>query len=323
MPLFSRVTFLLLLLAAFESVSARGIVVRFLPNLPEDSITRYLVYRSTESGRIGTAIGEVLPLKGVDTLRFPDLSAAKGIPYFYSVVGVDAAGRETEASVQTLIALPKLALPDSASLVRTASGTQAALPLNPEARPLGSSVPLKVSVSDTSRVTVSFDSASGKIVLRAKTGWTGLQKVVVTASYYGKFEDRDSLVLRGQGVTSIDRSSLASASAAESPALRVFQALEKQLTGKVSTRILSSAANSGASHLAAAHPAAETFRAELVSLQGRKLWGADLRASEAVQPVAAPSTASSLGQARAVLRLLDGRGRLLHSASLVLAPAAR
>jgi hypothetical protein len=169
---------------------AKGILVKFLPNPPEDSIVRYDVYRSTDSGQMGALLGSILPA-AVDTLRYPDVGAQKGVAYFYSIKGVNAGGLESDPSDQTEAALPSLALPDT---LRPDSSGSARCPLAASARPL-QGVPLSLTLVDSSRFLLRYDAAAGRVEFRPVAGRADTGRVIVRASYYGKFEDRDTLLV--------------------------------------------------------------------------------------------------------------------------------
>lgn len=182
----------ILLLAGIglREADAKGILVKFLPNPPEDSIVRYDVYRSSDSADAGTSIGSILPIVA-DTLRYPDLSADKGTAYFYSIRAVNGDGLESDPSDVTAAAMPALALPDT---LRADSAGAARWTLSLSARPLPG-VPLFCALVDSSRFSLVFDSTRGKItfVPRAPRGDTA--KLIVRASYFGKFEDRDTVLV--------------------------------------------------------------------------------------------------------------------------------
>lgn len=173
-------------------VEAMGILVKFLPNPPEDSIVRYDVYRADSAGRPGLPIGEILPAPGQDTLRFPDVSAAKGRAYFYTVTAVNAAGAESDLSDETEVGIPSLALPDT--LRPDAQGiTQVTVPF--AAAPLKGFATLALETPDSARFVLRYDDASGRAVFGSRSGRADTAKIIVRASYFGKFEDRDTVIV--------------------------------------------------------------------------------------------------------------------------------
>lgn len=169
---------------------AKGITVRFLANPPEDSLAGYAVLRSDGPGLAPRELGVVASLPGRDTLAFADSGAIRGKAYLYSIVGIDPAGARSEPSESTYVALPALALPDT--LRADSSGARVRLPLG--ADPLSGIVPLSITSADTARASLAFDAATRDLVVKpragAASGW-----VVLRATYFGKFEARDSLWL--------------------------------------------------------------------------------------------------------------------------------
>jgi hypothetical protein len=173
--------------AALPSVS-KGIMVRFLPNPPEDSVVNYQVMRADGLGLAPVQVGQVSAAAGRDTFAFADTSALKGRPYVYSIIGLDAGGGASAPSESTEVAQPFLALPDT--LVGGAQGARFTLTLG--ANPLSGSAPLSLSLEDSSRFTLRYDSASGQIVF-APRGAARSGQVVVHATYFGKFTDQGSV----------------------------------------------------------------------------------------------------------------------------------
>jgi len=173
--------------AALPSLS-KGIMVRFLPNPPEDSVVNYQVMRADGVGLAPAQVGQVSAAAGRDTFAFADTSALKGRPYVYSIIGLDAGGGASAPSESTEVAQPFLALPDT--LIGGAQGARFTLSLG--ANPLSGLAPLSLSLEDSSRFTLRYDSAAGQIVFAAR-GAARSGQVVVRATYFGKFTDQGSL----------------------------------------------------------------------------------------------------------------------------------
>lgn len=175
-----------LALAALPSFS-KGILVRFLPNPPEDSVVSYQVMRADGFALAPVQVGQMAAVAGSDTLAFADTTALKGRPYVYSIIGLDAGGGASAPSESTEVAQPFLALPDTLS-----GGSQGArFTLSLGANPLSGSAPLSLSLEDSSRFSLRYDSAAGQIVF-APRGAARSGQVVVRATYFGKFTDRGS-----------------------------------------------------------------------------------------------------------------------------------
>jgi hypothetical protein len=174
---------------------AKGILVKFLPNPAEDSIVRYDVYRSEDSGALGSAMGSIVPTV-TDTLRYPDLAVERGRAYFYSVKAVNAGGLESDPSDRTEAGLPLLALPDT--LKPDSLPGLARFRLAGGARPL-SRAPFALSASlgaaDGARLAFRFDTASGWMEFRPTSGLGDTARVIVRGSYYDKFEDSDTMLV--------------------------------------------------------------------------------------------------------------------------------
>lgn len=175
--------------AALPAVS-KGITVRFLPNPPEDSVVSYQVLRAEGPGLAPVPVGLVPAAAGSDTFSFADTSALKGRPYLYSIVGLDAAGGASAPSESTEVAQPFLALPDT--LTGDSRGARFSLALG--ADPLSGLAPLALSLEDSSRFTLRYDSAARQIVFAAR-GEAHSGPVTVRAAYFGKFTDRATVWL--------------------------------------------------------------------------------------------------------------------------------
>jgi hypothetical protein len=189
-------------LAASPALS-KGIVVRFLPNPPEDSVVTYRVLRADGPGLAPVPVGDVPAAVSRDTFAFADSSALKGRPYLYSIIGLDAGGGISDPSESTAVATPILGLPDT--LQGGAQGARWTLALG--ADPLAGTCPLALSLADSSRFLLRYDSAARQIVFTARGGALSGQ-VVVRATYFGKFTDQRTLwlsmettALRGGGAS--------------------------------------------------------------------------------------------------------------------------
>lgn len=189
--LFSRI--LALCSALLCQVAAKGITVRFLASPAEDSIVRYGVYRSGSAQGPATAIGQVSASPLLDTLSFSDTSARKGESYFYSIRAVNLAGIESDPSEATQIAFPVLSLPDTLKPDAASRTTSISLPESTD--PLRGYAPLSVALKDSSRFTMAFDLATRTLSFRSRTGKADTGAVIARADYYGKFEDRDTLLV--------------------------------------------------------------------------------------------------------------------------------
>lgn len=189
--LFSRILALFSVLLC--DVAAKGITVRFLANPAEDSIVRYMVYRSASAQGTAAAIGQVSASPLRDTLSYSDTSAGKGESYFYSIRAVNAAGLESDPSEATQIAFPVLSLPDTLRPDAVSRSTSVAL--SDATDPLRGSVPMTFALKDSSRFTMSFDLATRTLSFRSRSGKADTGVVIARAQYFGKFEDRDTLLV--------------------------------------------------------------------------------------------------------------------------------
>ena len=176
-----------LFIAAWPAYS-KGILVRFLPNPPEDSVTEYHVLRSDGPGGAPTPVGRVDAAAGRDTLAFADTSACKGLAYRYSILALDAWGGVSDPSESTEVALPALTFPDT--LRAGSQGARWTLPLG--ADPLSGAAPLDLALQDSARFTLRYDAKTHQAEISPREG-AGSGWAVVIASYYGKFADRDSV----------------------------------------------------------------------------------------------------------------------------------
>ncbi|HKP97259.1 MAG TPA: hypothetical protein VJ385_16035 [Fibrobacteria bacterium] len=183
----------ILLAGLSGAASAKGISVRFLACPPEDSIVRYEVYRSDSAGGSAKAVGVVPASPGSDTLGFRDLSAEKGRPYFYAIKGINAGGVASDPSAQTQVGYPLLSLPDTLRPDQATGATRAVLA--PHSDPLLGSAPLVLSLADSARFSVAYDPASRTAAFRSRSGKADTGRVVVRAQYFGKFEDRDTVLI--------------------------------------------------------------------------------------------------------------------------------
>jgi hypothetical protein len=173
--------------------AAKGITVRFLASPQEDSIVRYAVYRSGSAQGADSAIGQVSASPYRDTLGYSDTTARKGESYFYTIRAVNAAGLESDPSEATQIGFPVLSLPDTLRPEAASRTTSIALPETND--PLRGSTPLSVALKDSSRFTMAFDLATRTLTFRSRSGKADTGAVIARAEYFGKFEDRDTLLI--------------------------------------------------------------------------------------------------------------------------------
>lgn len=185
----------LLILSSIIPASAAGIRVRFLASPPEDSVVRYDVWRCDSAGAASAKVGSLAAGSAEDTLAFPDSTARKGVAYLYSLRAVNAAGLESDPSDSSRVALPRLALPDTAR----PSGGLTRLLLAPEAHPLEGHAPLLLSLADSSRIRLVHDTLAGAIHFLSLSGRPDTVTAVVRASYHGKFSDQDTLLVMTGG----------------------------------------------------------------------------------------------------------------------------
>jgi len=91
-----------------SSITGDGyVVVNWLPNwesqLGEKDLAGYIIYRSLQETENYGEIGRV----GSDANSFTDRTVKNGITYFYAVSAVDAAGNESELSVENVFDTPR------------------------------------------------------------------------------------------------------------------------------------------------------------------------------------------------------------------------
>jgi hypothetical protein len=172
---------------------ANGIHVRFLANPAEDSIVKYRILRAEAPGQAPLLIGEIAAALSADTLGFPDTTAAKGKPYSYSIRAVNAEGGESDPSGATLVAYPALALPDTL-LPDNVSGLTRFV-ISAASDPLRGMEPLTLVLQDSTRFTLAFDPATHTATFRTRSGRLESGWARVSAQYYGKFSDQDSVLL--------------------------------------------------------------------------------------------------------------------------------
>ncbi|MDB5047973.1 MAG: hypothetical protein JWO30_1044 [Fibrobacteres bacterium] len=194
------------------SIQAKGISIRFLACPPEDSIVRYQVYRSDSTGGVALRLGEVAALAGRDTLDFQDLLAEKGRPYYYTIKGLNADGVSSDPSEETEVGFPILSLPDTLLPDKLTGQTRAVLPLSVD--PLRGSAPLALALMDSSRFSVSFDSAARTASFRSRSGRADTGWVVLRAQYFGKFEDKVPLLIIVAATGTVSLPALSASSAA-------------------------------------------------------------------------------------------------------------
>jgi hypothetical protein len=172
---------------------ANGIHVRFLANPAEDSIVKYRILRADAPGQASQSIGEIAAPLLADTLGFPDTTAAKGKPYSYSIKAIDAQGGESDPSGATVVAYPALALPDTLRPDNASGLTRFVIPAASD--PLRGTEPLTLTLQDSTRFTLAFDSATHTATFRTRSGRLDSGWARVSAQYYGKFSDQDSVLL--------------------------------------------------------------------------------------------------------------------------------
>jgi hypothetical protein len=195
--------------------SAKGVYVRFLANPAEDSIVRYIVYRSTVSGDSGEAVGELAAVAGRDTLSFPDSNVDRGKPYFYTITARNAGGLESDRSTETEEAFPLLSLPDT--LRPDAVSRLTRVSLSSGADPMNGAAPLSVSLADSARFFVTYDAGTHRATFRSRSGLADTARLIVRAGYFGKFEDRDTALVIVSASSSVSIS--APAISASTPSL--------------------------------------------------------------------------------------------------------
>jgi hypothetical protein len=172
---------------------AKGIHVRFLANPAADSIVRYQILRAEAPGLASQPIGELPALPMADTLGFPDSSAAKGKPYAYSIKAINAEGGISDPSTATVIGFPALSLPDTLRPDKASGLTRFVVPAASD--PLRGSERLTLTLLDSTRFTLAFDSATHTATFRTRSGLVDSGWARITAQYYGKFSDQDSVLL--------------------------------------------------------------------------------------------------------------------------------
>jgi hypothetical protein len=172
---------------------AKGIHVRFLANPAEDSIVKYQILRAEAPGLAATPIGEMSALPLADTLGFPDSSAAKGKPYSYSIKAINAGGGMSDPSLATVVGYPALALPDTLRPDKATGLTRFVIPAVSD--PLRGMERLILSLQDSTRFTLAFDSATHTATFRTRSGRVDSGWARVSAEYLGKFSDQDSVLL--------------------------------------------------------------------------------------------------------------------------------
>lgn len=191
-----RVLSLLLCCLSIRTATAAGILVRFLASPPEDSVVRYDIWRLDSTASALVKIGSLAAgMAAADTLAFPDSTARKGVAYLYCLRAVNAAGLESEPSDSARVAVPRLALPDT---VRPTAG-QTRLPLAPGAHPLAGIAPLAVSLADSTRLRLVHDTATGSLIFLSPLGLADTVTAVIRASYHGKFQDVDTVLVMVAG----------------------------------------------------------------------------------------------------------------------------
>ncbi len=262
MSIFRLRHLLLAALTAAVPVFPKGILVRFLAAAPGDSVVRYDVYRQAagdSARKIGSVIaGGTGTTASSDTVAFPDTGAKAGTAYRYSMRAVDGAGRESDPSDTTLVAIPLLALPDT---LRAASWPVSwtlpatAHPLRGTASlALELSQPAAASGSGTAPATVSlaYDTASGRIEFRLASGRAEALRIALRGSYFGKFADADTVVIIATGTpVSLSLPREAAAGASIPPAFGRARSADGRglpvlVTGRGGTRLLYDAAGRSA-----------------------------------------------------------------------------
>lgn len=190
---FSALLFGLVLGLGNTPADAKGIHVRFLANPADDSIVRYQVLRAEAPGLAPAPIGEIASLPLADTLGFPDSSAAKGKPYAYSIKAINAQGGVSDPSGATVVAYPALALPDTLRPDKATGLTRFVIPAASD--PLRGMERLVLTLQDSTRFTLLFDSATHTATFRTRSGGLDSGWARVSAEYFGKFSDQDSVLL--------------------------------------------------------------------------------------------------------------------------------
>ena len=172
---------------------ANGIHVRFLANPAQDSIVKYRILRAEAPGQASQSIGEIAAPLLADTLGFPDVTAVKGKPYTYTIKAINAEGGESDPSGATVVAFPALTLPDTLRPDNASGLTRFVIPAASD--PLRGTERLSLTLQDSTRFTLTFDSATHTATFRTRSGRLDSGWARVSAQYYGKFSDQDSVLL--------------------------------------------------------------------------------------------------------------------------------
>lgn len=177
------------LLFVSTAYSKAGIIMKFLPSAPEDSVAKYDIYRDSvlgQSKRIGT-ITVNDSISRLDTVSFSDTTVSRGTPYWYSVTALNAAGANSERSTKTKIGIPKLEIVDTLKLF---SHGDIVLKMDSTFNPLGGG--LKV---EASHPLVKWDTVQKYIIFSGNAvRSSGINElVIIKASYYDKFFARDTV----------------------------------------------------------------------------------------------------------------------------------
>jgi hypothetical protein len=99
-----------------SSISGEGgkVALTFVPAVPEERTTQYLVLRSGNAKDIGVVLGDPLP---ATARQYQDLYVSPGETYFYRLVAVDAAGNRSDATQPFTVRVGLPTLPKAASPV--------------------------------------------------------------------------------------------------------------------------------------------------------------------------------------------------------------
>jgi hypothetical protein len=191
-PAFAGLLALGLALGAAPAL-AKGITVRFLASPAEDSIVRYQILRADAPGATAIPVGELGAVPGADTVAFPDSSAVKGKPYAYTIRSIDSAGAMSDPSEATLVGFPHLDLPDTLRADRITGLVRFLIPASCD--PLRGSAPMTLALVDSSRFSLAFAAVTGAVAFRTRSGRADSGWAVLRAEYFGKFADRDSVLV--------------------------------------------------------------------------------------------------------------------------------
>jgi hypothetical protein len=277
-----------------------GVLVRFLANAAGDSVARYDLYRSETEGLPGARIGSLPALPG-DTLAFADSQVVRGRSYSYSLKAVNAAGGESDASEAVRVAFPALGMPDTLFPGTGSAGTPYRLPAS--AHPLAGFSALSVELVDSTRFRLRYNEAAGTLEFFSRSGRSDTGRAVIRAAYFGKFEDRDSVVLIVAAETP------SGVGVGEVPAAIRFPSRFSPASGPLVIR-----------HLPGPGAGEAPGSLDIYSLGGRRVFHLRIKRAGDFAWDGRGQHGETLTPARYLLMVLDGRGRRLASGAFSLLP---